>query len=232
MKKALIWVAVLLGALSSGCSGGGGSGVPSTLPQNLQSAPAPAEPFTVPMTDLRASSGMYSYTARYYQTPNTGTTLFNGQLANSSNVFLEVFRNNRLHGYDSSTAFYLENPYTPVGFVGAVPSTRFIFNSTDTLPATLTVGATGQLGSGTLYDANTNAVIRSQTLMYSVVANDSSTLLLNVYWEGTSTITTYSVDASGNLKLFSIEMTDNQPTNPESGASPSVTAKITLTPSD
>ena len=65
----------------------------SLPPQNLESAPAPAEPFNIPSTTLTASSDGNSYTAIYSETPNNGTTMFDGQAAYSSTISLTITEN-------------------------------------------------------------------------------------------------------------------------------------------
>jgi hypothetical protein len=100
---------VTLGLLSAlaGCGGGGdggGSATPSSPPsqtsqppqnldQNLESASAPAEPFNIPLATMTMSSGGNSCTAIYSETPNSGTTMFDGQEANSSTISLTITEN-------------------------------------------------------------------------------------------------------------------------------------------
>src|SRR5689334_15677853 len=121
MKPALAWCFVLLGALTSGCGGGGGDAMQSSsaqanpMPQNLKSAPAPAEPFTIPSTTLSASSGGNFYAGIYSETPNQGTTMFDGQKANSSTISLVITENGTPIVTEMDTVYYLEKPYQPLG---------------------------------------------------------------------------------------------------------------------
>jgi hypothetical protein len=221
MKTALIWSAVLLGALSSGCGGGGGGGgsaMQSSLPpQNLESAPAPAEPFNIPSATLTASSGANSYTAIYSETPNNGTTMFDGQEANSSTISLTITENGSPIVIEIATAYYLENPYQPLGLTLSSKGGQFefLYNSINPLPSTLTVGGSGPLGSGTYYVVNTNDGIGSLTETYSVASKDASTVLLTTYATGTvngqsiSETINYAVNASGAFELQSVEILVN-----------------------
>src|SRR5450631_2174250 len=124
-KPALtLWVhcvipGALLAALAAcggggGYGGGGGSGgsamQSSPPPQNLESAPAPAEPFNIPSATLTASSDGNSYTAIYSHTPNNGTTMFDGHEANSSTITLTITKNGSPIVTEIDTAYYLENP--------------------------------------------------------------------------------------------------------------------------
>ena len=217
MKTALIWSVVLLGVVSSGCGGGGGDGSAiqsSPTPQNLESAPAPAEPFKIPSTTLTASSGGNSYTAIYSQTPNTGTAMFDGQEASSSTISLTLTENGTTLSTEITTAYYLENPYTPLGLSGSVSGIdyEFVFSSIDPLPSTLTVGASGPLGNGMYYLSGTNTAIGSLTETYSVTANNPTTVLLTTYASGTvngqsiSETIDYAVNASGAFELQSAEI--------------------------
>ncbi len=185
--------------------------------QNLESAPAPAEPFNIPSTTLTATSGGNSYTAIYSQTPNNGTTMFDGHAAYSSTVSLTITENGSTIGTEVSTAYYLESPYEPLGISGTVSGTAytFLFTSTNPYPSTMTVGSSGPLGSGTYYVVNTNDGIGSLTETYSVASNDASTVLLTTYATGTvngqsiSETINYAVNASGAFELQSVEILVN-----------------------
>jgi hypothetical protein len=217
MKKTLIWLAFLLGALSIGCGGGGGSSAMQAAPRNLESAPAPTEPFNIPSTTLTASSGGNSYTATYSATPNNGTTMFDGQEANSSTISLTIEENGTGVFHEMDTAYYLENPYQPLG-MGVLyesPFTHFsvLYNSTNPLPSTLTVGDSGALFDGTSY-TGLNPNVGHLFENYSVASNNASTVLLTTNTIGNlyggeiliSETINYAVNASGAFELQSIEI--------------------------
>jgi hypothetical protein len=181
--------------------GGGGSAMLSSLPpQNLKSAPAPAEPFNIPAATLTASSSGNSYTAIYRETPNNGSTMFDGQEANSSTAY-----------------YYLQTPYQPLGLTLSSSGGQFdfLYNSTDALPSTLIVGSSGPLGSGTYYLVNTNDGVGSLTETYSVASNDASSVLLTTKATGTvngqsiNETINYAVSASGAFELLSVEILVN-----------------------
>jgi len=182
---------LLLTALTA--CGGGGGGVGSAMqssqpPQNLESAPAPAEPFIIDPTTLAASSGGNSYAGTYTETPNKGTTMFDGQEANSSAISLTITENGTPIVTEIETAYYLENPYQPLGLTLSYNGGQFelLYNSTNQLPSTLTVGGSGPLGTGTYYAVNTNNAMGSLTETYSVsVTSTGSFVLLNTYATGT-----------------------------------------------
>jgi hypothetical protein len=215
MKPAIL-VTTLLLALAA-CGGGGSSSTPPPQ-QNLQSARAPQQPYNIQSTTLTAMDGSgNTYTAMVSQTPNSGTVNFNGQMAYSSVLAITILENGVTVVTETTTDYYLESPYTPLGISGSTNGNGwvFIFDSVDPLPTTLMVGDSGPLGSGTYYDAVTNAPLGSLTSTYSVTANDPTTLLLNVYGSGmlngnqeSSTIT-YNVDAAGNVALSSVQVTVN-----------------------
>jgi hypothetical protein len=211
---------LLLMALTA-CGGAGGradSGMQlSAPPRNLESAPAPAEPFNVPSATLTASSGSNSYTAIYSETPNDGTTMFDGQEANTSTISLTVTENGSPIFTEMETAYYLEDSYQPLGLTLSSNGGRFdfLYNSINRLPSTLTVGGSGSLGSGTYYVINTNDGIGSLTETYSVASNDVSTVLLSTFATGTvngqstSETINYAVNASGAFELQSVELLVN-----------------------
>lgn len=189
----------------------------SLPPQNLESAPAPAEPFNIPSATLTASSGGNSYTAIYSETPNNGTAMFDGQEANSSTISLSITENGSPIVTEIDTAYYLETPYQPLGLTLSSKGGQFdlLYASSTPLPSTLTVGASGPLGSGTYYVVNTNDGIGSLTETYSVASSDASTVLLTTYATGTingqsiSETINYSVNSSGALELQSVEILVN-----------------------
>jgi hypothetical protein len=217
----LTFPGLLLIALSA-CGGGGGGvgGVGSAMqssqqPQNLESVPAPPEPFNVGAT-LWASSGGNSYAGNYSETPNKGTTMFDGQEANSSTISLTITENGSPIVTEIETAYYLENPYQPLGLTLSYNGGQFDFryNSTNPLPSTLTVGDSGPLGSGTYYVVNTNNAIGSLTETYSVTSS-SSWVLLNTYATGTvngqsiSQTISYVVNSGEATGVASVEILVN-----------------------
>jgi hypothetical protein len=217
-------------ALTS-CGGGGGGGgeaMPSSPPsqtspppenvdQNLKSAPAPAEPFNIPSATMTTSSGSNSYTAIYSETPNNGTTMFDGQEANTSTISLTITENGSPIVAEIDTTYYLENPYRPLGVTVSFNGKQFdfLYTSTNPLPSTLTVGDSGPLGSGTYYVFNTNESIGSLTQTYSVASNDASTVQLTTYATGMvngqsiSETIYYAVNASGAPQLDWFEILVN-----------------------
>jgi hypothetical protein len=189
------------GLLLTGLSacGGGGGGVggmgsvgsamqPSLPPQNPDSVAALPEPFNIGSTILSASSGGNSYAGTYSETPKNGTTMFDGQEANSSTISLTITENGSQIVTEIETVYYLENPYQPLGLTLSYNGGQFdfLYNSTNPLPSTLTVGGSGPLGTGTYYAVNTNNAIGSLTETYSVsVTSTGSFVLLNTYATGT-----------------------------------------------
>jgi len=100
-----------------------------------------------------------------------------------------------------------------LGFSGTSHGTayRVFFGSINPYPSTLTVGASGTVTSGTYYAQGTNVAMGTFTQTYSVQGSDPATLLLDVDATGTlngsavSENIVYSIDASGNLKLISVQ---------------------------
>jgi len=223
----------------AGCGGDGGSmymaaGFPGTASGNCQmtmsncgnasasqqmnSAPRPSEPFSVPSTTLSASANGNTYSLTYSVTTNSVTNMFDGQMAQSSVLSVTLGENETTLPTQTTTAYYLTNPYVPLGFSGtAANGTAFelIFNSINPYPATLRVGQSGPLASGTFYSPGTNVALGSVTMTYAVEANNASTLLLKIASSATLTgyplpeVIAYAVDASGHMSLSSIQITLN-----------------------
>ena len=96
--------------------------------------------------------------------------MFDGQEANSSTISLTITENGSPIVTEIETVYYLENPYQPLGLTLSYNGGQFdfLYNSSDPLPSTLTVGGSGPLGSGTYFVANTNDAIGSLTETYAV----------------------------------------------------------------
>jgi hypothetical protein len=210
---------IVLTACGGGGSGGGGGGSAmqsSPPPQNMESAPVPAEPFMIYSTTLAASSGGNSYAGTYSETPNEGTTIFDGQEAKSSTISLTISENGSPTVTEIETAYYLENPYQPLGLTLSYNGGQFhfLYTSTNPLPSPLTVGGSGPLGSGTFYAVNTNNAIGSLTETYSVTST-SNWVLLNTNATGTisgqsiSQTISYVLVGSAAMGVASVEIMVN-----------------------
>lgn len=169
---------------------------PNPMPQSVQSAPAPAEPFYIYSQTLSANSGDDSYAGTYSETPNNGTTMFDGQEANSSTISLTITENGSPVVTQITTAYYLENPYQPLGLTLSYNGAQsdFLYNSTDPLPSTLAVGGSGTLGSGTYYVANTNDAIGSLTETYAVSASSLGGTSILLATSATGTVNGQSIN--------------------------------------
>jgi len=215
--------AVVSALLVAGCGGGGGSSAENSAqnsvqssPQNLQTAKAPSQPMNVTSGKLTATDASgNTWTATYSSAPG-GMATFNGQSANTSVIALTVSKNGVTAVTEDSTAYYLSNPYSPLGLSGTTSGVSFRYLTTGytPFPSTLKVGGSGPGSSGTYYDAAGN-VIGSLTQTYTVTADSPNALFLNVDAAGsingakeTETIT-YSVTASGVPTLVKLQISVN-----------------------
>ena len=206
------WLTVHLSVASvlliTGCGGGGGGNTPPPV-QNLQSARAPSQPWNTSSTTLTATdSGGNTYSLTYSSAPG-GMATFNGQTANTSVISLTISKNGTLLATENSTAYYLANPYTPLGLSGTTSGVAWtaIITGYTPLPSMLTVGASGQLFTATYKDGMGN-VIGSLTETYTVTADSPTALFLNIDGAGsingvqeTETLT-YSVASDGTVLTF------------------------------
>jgi hypothetical protein len=213
----------LLLLLLSGCGGGGSAmqlNPPASTPLPApppETALAPAEPFMIYGTALGASSDGNTYVGSYSETPNDTITMFDGQEANSSTILLTINENGSPIITETETTYYLENPYQPLGMTFSYNGEQFNFqyNSTDPLPSSLTVGTSGQLGSGTFYAANTNNAVGSLTESYSVTISETNWMLLSINATGTlngqsiSQSISYFVNAGSAMGVTSAEILVN-----------------------
>lgn len=174
--------------------------------QNLKSASTPAQPWTVGSTTLRGTdSSGNTYSVTYSETPG-GMAMFNGQNANTSTITLSISRNGVLVATESSTAYYLTNPFSPLGVSGNTAGTSWtaVITSYTPLPTTLMAGTSGPFSAATYYDGM-NHVIGSLTQTYSVREDSPTALFLDINGTGslngvqeTETLT-FAVAANGTI---------------------------------
>jgi hypothetical protein len=184
-------------------------------PTMLEVASAPPEPFVIPSEKLSAVANGNIYTATYSQSTNSGMAMFAGQMANSSTSTMTVLENGAAIGTQTTTAYYLSSPFTPLGLTGTTSGAGYqvVFNSSNPYPTMLSVGQSGSMDSGTYYSPGTNVVMGAFSQTYSVDSNDTMTVLLTVHTTGTlngspvSETIAYTVDAAGNLALASVQVT-------------------------
>ena len=221
-------VAVLVASTFAvgGCGGGGGGGGGGTTvpaPQNLSSAPV-AQALTnyysaAHSNTLSASDGAgNTYTIVQTYAPNTGTTTFEGQTANSAVQTVTVTRNGVSAGTSTDVVYYTPSPFAIYGDVTS-NGNYTVTTLQGTVPTTITVGSTGTIDAGSTYHDSTKAVLDQQyTATYSVASDTPTTALLclNGTTSGTTSqgtldglsnntqVTCYHVDANANATLATI----------------------------
>jgi hypothetical protein len=238
----LVSVAVLAGCGGGSMGGGGGSsstmgsGPPSMqgptpmvpipmVPMNMSSAPGEAALVGFLQTPhqytLRAQAMARSYSLDVASSPNPGATTFNGSApAYGTGGKIAVMAANDPTPLASSaaTAYYLTNPYAPLGNVSSTGSPYGVVATFVPFPATVTVGMSGTVDDLTYYhDSKMSTIDAEQTVDYTISAKDSASLLLclnstfsNVTAQGTADglangtqTDCYSVDAAGHAALYS-----------------------------
>ena len=205
-----------LAALNA-CGGGGYSSNSSPMPvqapmpvQDLQWVSAPAQPWCITPTDP-LYDGNFSLTVSC--TPG-GMMVFKGQMANTSVLTLAVSAT--VVSTEDTTAYYLTNPYAPLGFSGTTNGVAWTATVTSftPIPATLTVGTSGPLLSANYRDSLGN-VIGSLTETYTVTAVSSTALDVNINSAGTlngtpvSSTSRFLVTSTGTIYLTEVQITVN-----------------------
>ena len=210
------------GGLSGGGGGyGGGAG-------NLMSAPGEAavnayfQAAHQSMLSAKDASNN-SWTLQFNRVPNAGTTTFNGSAPAYSTVDTVTIKKNGTTVANSiSTAYFMINPFVPLGNVSSTGTPYALVTSSFPLPASFTVGSNGSLENLTYYHDSTKATVDiSQTGTYAVTANNASTVLVcfsvvlsNVTAQGTADglangteTDCYTVNAAGSATLVSVTVT-------------------------
>lgn len=209
-------LAYALAALAIAGCGGGGSSSPAPQP-NLKSAMTPSQPMDTPSTMLTATdTSGNTYSVTYSSTPG-GMVMFNGQNASTSTIGLTISENGAVIATEDSTAYYLTNPYSPLGLSGTTNGVAWtaLITSYTPLPSTLTVGDSGALSSVTYYDG-AMANIGSLTETYTVTEDSPTDLFLKINAAGsingvqeTETLT-YAVASDGTVQgLVEAQITVN-----------------------
>jgi hypothetical protein len=220
-------VTALLGAaaLLTGCGGGGTGGYMPMM--NLSSAPGEMalvnflQAAHQNMLNASYSGNNYSLTVSF--APNAGTTTFNGSAPAYSTVeTVTLSKNGTVVTTGVSTAYFLLNPYMPLGQVASSGSPYAVVVTSSPLPTTISVGTSGAFDTLTYYHDSTKATIDAdESISYSVMANNSTTLLFclnstfsNVTAQGmTDGLANgtendcYTVDATGTANVSSITVT-------------------------
>jgi hypothetical protein len=213
-RRLTAYLSIAVALVITGC-GGGGSSAPAPQ-QNLQSARAPSQPMATPSTTLTATDSGNTYTVTYSSTPG-GMAMFNGQNANTVMIGLTISENGAVLATENSTAYYLANPYSPLGVSGTTSGTAWTATITGytPLPSTLTVGASGPLDSATYTDGMGNN-IGALTETYTVTADSPDALFLNIDAAGTingvqeTETLIYSVASDGTVQgLVQAQITVN-----------------------
>jgi len=216
MKRLSTFLLVLVTAAVTSCGGGGGSS--GTAPaQNLHAANSPAQPMEIASTTLTATDTSGNTWTVTYSAAAGGMAMFNGQNANTTVIGLTVSENGTVIATEDSTAYYLSNPYSPLGLVGTTNGTAFMFliTSFTPLPSTLTVGDSGPLFSGTYYDGTGMNVTGSLTETYTVTADSPTAVFLNINGTGSnngsqiSETEVFSVTNSGAVTLVEVKLAVN-----------------------
>jgi hypothetical protein len=183
----------------------------------LQSAPAPAQPTVLAPTTLSATDANGNTWTAVYGVAAAGMAMFNGQNANTDAISLTISENGVVAATEDSTSYYLTNPYSPLGLSGTTNGTAWIFLVTGytPFPATLTVGDSGPVSSGTYYDGTGTVITGSLTQTYTVTADSPTDLLLNIDAAGTNNgnqvteTITYSITSTGAAALVEVVLTVN-----------------------
>jgi hypothetical protein len=220
---------IILLALLSGCGGGGYGGSSGGGGMNLSSAPGETALVAYQQAShqntLNASSSGNSFSLQVSSVPNSGTTTFNGSSpAYSTTDTVTLSENGTLIATNISTSYFLLNPFVPLGKVSSTGTPYAVVASSSPLPTTLTVGGSGAVDTLTYYHDSTKSTIDAdETVTYSVMANNSTTLIvcLNSTISGVTTqgmadglandseSDCYTVDAAGNVALTSITVMVN-----------------------
>lgn len=220
MKVFQTIIGVFLVALLTACGGGGGGGavvasgpVTSTLSFPLQSAysayvaAATSKSFTI--------SGTCTGSASITKAAAAGEATFEGVSGRLSSVATTIinFTNCTPSSSVSTTTGYYDTNYVPLGS-STVGGNYGVYLTPPTVPSTVTVGATGVIGTQTLYTKSTKAVAAGRIdISYVVEADTASTAIVNFVksYNASNILTSteqdrYRIAATGPLTIISFDV--------------------------
>ena len=174
---------------------------------------------------LKVSNGGNSYTLQVSTVPTPGRSSFNGSAPAYSSVDTVTLDENGVTlANNTSTDYFLLNPYVPLGRVSSTGSPYGVVTSSVPLPPTFDVGSSGSMDSMTYYhDSSMSLLDADEAATYSVKANNTTTLhvcmdstITNVTAQGTADDLVddgesdcYRIDDAGNTALVSVTLTIN-----------------------
>src|SRR5947199_9957722 len=166
MKRYALPTAIgLTMAALPGCGGGGYTAAGSGGGMNLASAPGEAALAAYVQANHSATlhatdSAGNSWTLQYATTASANTTTFNGTVnAHSTVDTVTLDKNGAQVGTNTSTSYFLLNPYVPLGKVSSGGTPYGVVASSSPLPTTITVGGSGAFDTLTYYHDSTQAVM-------------------------------------------------------------------------
>jgi hypothetical protein len=209
-----LWPFATVLALTA-CGGGDGNG-DSSSSTAIQSVRLPAYPFSIASTTLTSTDDGTAMTLQFSARANTGTATFNGVVAETGSLSLTVLEGSTPVVTSISTAYYLPDPYIPLGRTVTANgvSEEVTFSRIYPPPSTLTVGSNGTLDTALYYNAE-NVNIGAITEQYSVTANDANSVKYTVFANGTvngaqeSDTFVYTISNSGTVDLIEIDLVVN-----------------------
>lgn len=220
MNYKTILTLALSTAFLAACGGGGGGDTPpatgpaaATLSFPMQSgykalvASGLAKSFTI--------SGTCSGSGSKSSSPATTAATFEGVVGFSATSTVTInFSNCTPASIAATSTVYFDTNYDPRGF-NTVGVNYGVYLTPIVVPASVTVGGTGTLGTQTLYTDSTKATGNgSVVLSYVVEADTSTTAIVNLIakiYNATGTLTAteqdrYRITATGTLTPTSIDI--------------------------
>jgi hypothetical protein len=226
IRTGLLPGALTVAAVLACACGGGGGGGGAAPPANLASAPGNAaitKFYTVASQVALAGTDTAggTWTGSMTVAPNAGTTPFEGQVVDSD-VITTTLTYGGTTQTGAQTSYYTLTPFRAVGSVLSTNVQYEVIGSWTSLPATISVGQSGTLGTSTMYhDITKSATDGTNLYTYSVSGLTPTALQLclsdvftatpgNV--DGLVNLTQencFSVDAAGTATVSQIVVTVN-----------------------
>lgn len=221
MKAFQTIIGVFVVALLTACGGGGGGGAvvasgpaASTLSFPLQSAysasvaAGSSKSFTI--------SGTCTGSASITRAAAAGGATFEGVSGrlSSASTFTGNYTNCTPSSFASTSTGYYDTNYVPLGS-STIGSNYGVYLTPPTVPSSVMVGATGVIGTQTLYTNSTKAVAAGRRdISYVVEADTASTAIVNLIAKSynASNILTfteqdrYRIAATGPLTIISFDV--------------------------
>lgn len=219
ISKMMLPIALVVGLAGCGGGGGGGGGAPAATGPVTSTLSFPIATGVRALTANGLSknftvTGSCTGTGTKTVAPATTGAIFEGVTGFSSVSTITATLAAGCNSISQSSTSYVDTNYTPLGF-NSIGVNYGVYLTPPAYPTSVSVGATGIIGTENLYTNSTKSVGNGTvTSSYVVTADTASTAIINLIakiYNASALLTAteqdfYKVDASGTVTPLSVDI--------------------------